>query len=182
MAVYVLLFIAFLIVGLNWKPSKQTDVSSVRDKSTVSNVPVAQKYRVLYWFAAFHILYTTVVTAWMFVFSHPWDKFTVQYDKLHHYHQTIAYLQLQDKIIIASTSVVLAAFYLYIILSRKLKNVTTALKVALGLDTVRILSNFETNAYHMALYAVVAGFTLLALCSLKIEETDFLKMLRKLWA
>jgi len=178
MVVLLLILIAIFIVGLNFESGDRKKSTKKKKATEVLKEPVARSYKVLYWYVAVHVLYDIGHTAWDFIHTRPWGRYTPQYVAKYHEHHTVPYLQQRDKIVILSFLVFYLCLYAYMLTSKRPNNLFVIFVILFGFDVLNLPYVFHEPTYQLVFNLAMFGFTFLVLFSLRIREPDFLKLLR----
>jgi hypothetical protein len=139
--------------------------------------PIAKTYKILYWYAAAHIVEEIGTVLWQLLVTHPWRRYTADYAAKHHLHASVQFLQLQDKVGILVFPAIFIGIYVGIVRTKRRAAIIGILKVFVFLDVLGALNDLaKPTTYRLIIDVVSIGFVLLVLWSLSKREQDILKL------
>jgi hypothetical protein len=183
MPVVIIILLAIVIVVANRTLNKEKYPEKTVKSPEINTVPVARKYKILYWYTGIQILYSAISLVWTTVFSHQYKTLSARFNGQNHPYISTQAVQNIDKITFIVTFSIVGAVtiwvYSYLCISKNIKGIITILKILLGLEVLGIFVEMFRPNYLIIIGITFTIFTYLVLRSLTTQEPDFIKMVRQ---
>jgi hypothetical protein len=178
MLILIILLIAAGLVLANafYRPKQEAPKPQKRSKEAALQFPVAKKYTYLYLYVLVSSAVTAVASTINVLSQHVWDKFEQSYQlRIQSQQGTYAIPPNVIRVEIIVSLIFGILFYMgimsYLLLSKKVKNVTTMLKVFLTLNVLGMLAAITHISWVIVFIIVQVALTALTLRAL-VKKKD----------